>query len=234
MKFPLFAYLISYCLILFSCAAKITDKKEDDTLFITEQKPALDSVRFDIKKFEKNSYDQKIFKENFKKAGFDAQYEEELPNGKHLRQITVFTNQENGEKQEYVEEIYKKWSPFVIRKQYDYKGRLRIWAETFRLEGINKSYEYDEQGEIIKINNFEEDFKHSFADIREFLLKAKDIDIFDTRQAIARRINHKFDNPPQVYYTIDVFGKEKENNYLIVIIDETLELKEYRDEKDFK
>lgn len=135
---------------------------------------------------------------------------------------------------EYVEEISIKWRPFVIRKQYDYMGRLRIWAQTFRLEPMNKSYEYDEKGKIIKITDFEKKYKHSFVYIREFLLKAKGIDIYDTRQAIARRVNHRSEDPTQVYYDIYILSKEAKDDYRIVIFDDTLEIKEYHNENELK
>lgn len=224
MKTPSFAYLTFYCSILLSCTAKIIEKNEkDNSAFIKEQKLALDSSRFDIKK-----YDERRMKEGH----YDFYFTE---NGKEIRQRYSLPERDSPDFEgEYVEEISKKWSPFIIRKKYDYLGRLRRWSETFRLEGINKSYEYDEQGKVIKITDREQDFKHSFEDIRDFLLKARGIDIYDTRQAIARRVNHRDEDPSQVYYTIDVFGKKDENNYLIVIFDETLELKEYRNEKDFE
>lgn len=228
--------LVIFFSLLFSCTAKIVEKSESkNSKIMAEEKPALDSSRFDIKKFETNAYKQKIFKENFKKPGFDAQYEEELAHDRTVRQWTVFPEQEKADTQEYVEEISKKWNPFVIRKKYDYKGQLRRWSTTFRQESINKSYEYDESGKIIKTTNYEEKFKHSFADIREFLLKNKGIDIYDTRQAIARRVNHRYEDPTQVYYDIYVLDKKDEkNDYRIVIFDDTLQIKEYRNENKSK
>ncbi|AZA61650.1 hypothetical protein [Chryseobacterium indoltheticum] len=230
-----FISLIIYSFLLSSCIAKTVEKPESKNAIIAEKKPALDSSRFDIKKFEANAYKQKLFKENFKKPGFDAQYEEELTDDRTVRQWTVFPEQEKEDTQEYAEEITKKWNPFVIRKKYDYKGQLRRWSTTFRQESINKSYEYDESGKIIKITNYEEKFKHSFADIREFLLKAKGIDIYDTRQAIARRVNHRYEDPTQVYYDIYVLDKKDEkNDYRIVMFDDTLQIKEYRNENKSK
>jgi len=231
-----FVSLIIYSFLLSSCIAKTAEKTESkNAKIIVEEKPALDSSRFDIKKFEANAYKQKLFKENFKKSGFDAQYEEEIADDRTVRQWTVFPEQEKEDTQEYAEEISKKWSPFVIRKKYDYKGQLRRWSTTFRQESINKSYEYDESGKIIKITNYEEKFKHSFADIREFLLKTKGIDIYDTRQAIARRVNHRYEDPTQVYYDIYVLDKKDEkNDYRIVIFDDTLQITEYRNENQSK
>lgn len=184
---------------------------------------------FDVKKFEINAYNQKIFKENFKKPGYDAQYEEDMGDGKHIRQWTGFVEQEKTNTQEYIEDISKKWSPFNIQKRYDNLGRLKFWGLFFRNEGINKSYEYDESGKVTKITNYEERYKHSFANIREFLLKAKGIDIYDTRQAIARRVNHQSKINSEAYYDIYVLDKNNvEKDYHIVIFDDTLELKEYK------
>ncbi|WP_131368648.1 hypothetical protein [Chryseobacterium luteum] len=233
MKITLSFSLIIYSFLFFSCIAKTAVNQ--NTIITIEEKSQLDSSRFDIKMFETNSYKQKLFKQNFKKPGFDTQYEEKRTDGTVIRQWTVFPEQEKADTQEYVEEISKEWSPFVIRKKYDYMGRLRRWSTTFRLESINKSYEYDENGKAIKITNYEEKFKHSFADIRELLLKAKGIDIYDTRQAIARRVNHRYEDPIQVYYNIYVMDKKDEkNDYSIVIFDDTLEIKEYRNENDPK
>lgn len=231
-----FISLIIYSFLLFSCATKKLGQPESkNAKIIAEEKPALDSSRFDIKKFEANAYKQKLFKENFKKPEFDAQYKEELMDGRIIRQLTVFLESEKANSQEYSEQISKKWNPFVIHKGYNFKGQLIAWSQTFRLEPINKSYEYDESGKIIKITNYEEKFKHSFADIREFLLKNKGIDIYDTRQAIARRVNHRYEDPTQVYYDIYVLDKKDEtNDYRIVIFDDTLQIKEYRNENKSK
>ncbi len=173
---------------------------------------------FDIKK-----YDERRIKEGH----YDFDFTE---NDKNIRQRYSLPDRNSPDSEgEYVEEISKKWSPFVINKVYDYKGRLKAWVQTFRLEPINKSYEYDENGKVIKVTDYEKKFKHSFADIREFLLKEKGIDIYDIRQAIARRVYHKNDNSREVYYDIHVRDKSnEEKDYRIIIFDDTLELKEYK------
>lgn len=216
--------LVFFFSLLFSCTAKIIEKPESkNAKIIAEKKIVVDSSRFDIKKYN----------ERIKEGHYDFEFTE---NGVNIRQRYSLPKRDSPDSDgEYVEEISKKWTPFVIRKKYDYKGQLRRWSTTFRQESINKSYEYDESGKIIKITNYEEKFKHSFADIREFLLKNKGIDIYDTRQAIARRVNHRYEDPTQVYYDIYVLDKKDEkNDYRIVIFDDTLQIKEYRNENKSK
>jgi len=210
--------------LLFSCTAKTTEKPESKNAIIAEKKPAIDSSKFDIKKYNER---------RIKEGHYDFEFTE---NGKNIRQRYSLPKRDSPDSDgEYAEEISKKWNPFVIRKKYDYKGQLRRWSTTFRQESINKSYEYDESGKIIKITNYEEKFKHSFVDIREFLLKTKGIDIYDTRQAIARRVNHRYEDPTQVYYDIYILDKKDEkNDYRIVIFDDTLQIKEYRNENKSK
>lgn len=217
--------LIIYSFLLFSCTAKTVKKLESrNTKIIAVEKTLVDSSKFDIKKYNER---------RIKEGHYDFEFTE---NGVNIRQRYSLPKRDSPDSDgEYVEEISKKWNPFVIRKKYDYKGQLRRWSTTFRQESINKSYEYDESGKIIKITNYEEKFKHSFADIREFLLKNKGIDIYDTRQAIARRVNHRYEDPTQVYYDIYVLDKKDEkNDYRIVIFDDTLQIKEYRNENKSK
>ena len=219
-----FISLIIYSFLLSSCIAKTAEKTESKNIIIAEKKPALDSSRFDIKRFEE------------KKDKYGSPNYEFVENGRNIRQLSDKPERDSPDSLKYyAEEISKKWNPFVIRKGYNFKGQLIAWSQTFRLEPINKSYEYDESGKIIKITNYEEKFKHSFVDIREFLLKAKGIDIYDTRQAIARRVNHRYEDPTQVYYDIYILDKKDEkNDYRIVIFDDTLQIKEYRNENKSK
>jgi hypothetical protein len=80
-------------------------------------------------------------------------------------------------------------------------------------------------GKAVIITNHEKLFKHSFADIRKFLLKEKGIDIYDTRQAIARRVNHEGKISSEAYYRILIFGKGNLPDYYVKILDATLEIK---------
>lgn len=220
-----FISLIFYCFLLFSCNVKKTEKQEiKNVVLVKEEKPALDSSRFDIKRFEEK-------KDKYRSPNYEF-----VENGRNIRQLSDKPERDSPDSLKYyAEQISKKWNPFVIHKGYNFKGQLIAWSQTFRLEPINKSYEYDESGKIIKITNYEEKFKHSFADIREFLLKNKGIDIYDTRQAVARRVNHRYEDPTQVYYDIYVLDKKDEkNDYRIVIFDDTLQIKEYRNENKLK
>jgi len=220
-----FISLIIYSFLLSSCIAKTVEKPESkNAIIIVGKKTVVDSSRFDIKKYNER---------RIKEGHYDFEFTE---NGKNIRQRYSLPKRDSPDSDgEYAEEISKKWNPFVIRKGYNFKGQLIAWSQTFRLEPINKSYEYDENGKIIKITNYEEKFKHSFVDIREFLLKTKGIDIYDTRQAIARRVNHRYEDPTQVYYDIYVLDKKDEkNDYRIVIFDDTLQITEYRNENKSK
>lgn len=217
MKITSLILLIICSFLWLSCSIKTAEKSVNQDVLIVER-PALDSSRFDAKRFEEN-----------KRKDGTPNYEF-VEGEKDIRQWSDTPERDSPDSLKYyVEEILKKWSPFVIHKGYNSKGRLIAWSQTFRLEPINKSYEYAENGMVMKITNYEERYKHSFADIREFLLKKKGIDIYDTRQAIARRVNHKSKINPEAYYDIYVLDKnDVEKDYRIVIFDDTLELKEYK------
>lgn len=209
--------LLTICsFFLWSCGAKRAANNVEK-IVTKEETPALDSARFDIKRFEEKK--RKDGPPNYKF----------VENERNIRQWSDTPDRDSPDSLKYyVEEISTRWQPFIIRKKYDYKGRLRRWSQTFRLESYNKAYEYDESGKVIKITNYEDRYKHSFVDIREFLLKKKGIDIYDTRQAIARRVNHKSQINPEAYYDINVISNKAEKDYRIVIFDDTLEIKEYR------
>src|SRR5690606_21342588 len=106
-----------------------------------------DSSRFDIKKYDER---------RIKLGRYDFYF---IENGKNIRQRYNLPERDSPDSAgEYLEEISTEWSPFIIRKGYDYKGNLKAWSTTFRQEPINKSYEYDANGKVIKITNYEEKF----------------------------------------------------------------------------
>ncbi|MFP3591833.1 hypothetical protein [Chryseobacterium sp. SIMBA_038] len=219
--------LAIFCLLMSSChiQTKSPDKRSLNAT-TTETINQNDSTCcFSIKMFEENSYKQERNKENFKKSGFSYEYTQESDNGVIIRQVTTYPDKDKLNSQYYVEDITKKWSPFTIQKRYDYKGRLIYWGKSIKIDGVEKSYEYDENGKAIVTTDHEKLFKHTFADIREFLLKEKGIDIYDTRQAIARRVNHEGKISSESYYRVLVLGKENLPDYYIKIVDVTLEIK---------
>ena len=169
---------------------------------------------FDIKKYNER---------RIKEGRYDFEFTE---GNKIIRQRYSFSSDSDGK---YIEDISKKWSPFNIQKRYDNLGRLKFWGMYFRNECIKKSYEYDDKGRVINITDCDKNFKHDFADIRELLLKERGIDIFDVRQAIARRVYHKNPGSTEAYYDINVRDKkDDEKDYKIIVNDDTLEMKEYR------
>lgn len=203
--------------LLSSCTVKSVENNLSKNISGTKN-PAQDSARFDVKRFEE------------KKGKYGPPNYKFTEDNKNIRQWSDTPERDSPDSlKHYTEEISKQWSPFIINRVFDYKGRLRAWVQTFRLEPINKSYEYDENGKVIKVTDYEEKFKHSFSDIRELLLKERGIDIYDVRQAIARRVYHKNPGSTEAYYDIHVRDKkDDEKDYKIVISDDTLEIKEYR------
>lgn len=90
--------------------------------------------------------------------------------------------------------------------------------------------EYDKEGKLIKEENYDNKFKHTFEQIREIVLREKNVDIYDTRQAIADRFvpNGLIDT----YYQIHILNfhiSENGEHYVspkesMVIIDDTGEV----------
>lgn len=102
----------------------------------------------------------------------------------------------------YQQIIFKEYSPFKYYSFYFSNGLLAQEIFNFNKSAVLIK-EYNLSGNIIRIQDFDKDFRHSFEQIHEIVLKEKNIDIYDTRQAIALR----HDTPNAVikkYYQIHV------------------------------
>ena len=151
-----------------------------------------DSIKtFDIKKFE----------ENKGKQGYLNEYHYKLNDGTEIREYSHQTASNNYELK-YQREISKEFIPIKFTYLYYNNGFLNAEVKEFNNSDLEIK-EYDKNNTIIKEINFDKDFKYSFEDIRELLMKMKNVDIYDTRQAVALRHS----NPNAVikkYYQIHV------------------------------
>lgn len=101
----------------------------------------------------------------------------------------------------------KENSPFEWVYVYYESGILKSKTQQFLGETIGQTVVYDENGKIIKeIESDDKWYKHSFADIREIVLKLRGLDIYDDRQALVQR-NKSFQRIPQRIYTIQILEK---------------------------
>ncbi len=174
MKNILFAVLL---LFIYNC------KAQKDNLIRQEMK------MFDIKKIEENKGKGIVYNS-------PNIYDYETKEGYQVLQSKY--KQDNY----YSEKITKKISPYIYFITYSLSG----YIESESLEFNNSPLilkEYDNTGHLVKETNFDKNFKHNFEQIREFVLKEKDVDIYDTRQAIALRHDTPF-APIKKYYQIHV------------------------------
>lgn len=174
------------------------------------------------------SFDKKKFEENKGKGiiyNHPDMYDFVSPEGYLVTQFgTSFSSK--GKPKEYNEEITKEFSPYIFMYTYFENGNLNIKTESFNSYMLSK-IEYDENGKIIKEINTDTIFKHSFKQIHDMVLKNRNVDIYDTRQATALR----HDTPDAVikkYYQIHVITSEliegqwyAQPNYSFIIDDAT-------------
>lgn len=188
----------------------------------------LEKMRFfNIKKFE----------ENKGKQDYDNEYHYKLLDRSEVREFSIVDNSEVF----YIREISKKGSPFNYFYSYDENGNLFIEKKYFN-NSILTHTEWDKNSKIVKEINYDRGFKHSFKQIRDIVLKEKNIDIYNTKEAIVDRFEpnkrtqtgwyeiHIFKT---IYYKGELVTFLKEN---IAIIDETGEVitKESIKEKEQK
>lgn len=146
---------------------------------------------FNVQKFEENKGQQ----------GYPDEYHYKLVDDFEARELDITSNATMNVKM-YQREITKKFYPYKYIHTYDDKGTLKREVIRFNNSGI-RILDFDLSGNIIRIQDFDKDFRHSFEQIHEIVLKEKNIDIYDTRQAIALR----HDTPNAVikkYYQIHV------------------------------
>lgn len=165
------------------------------------------------------------FEENKGKQGYPDEYHYKLRDDFDAKELDVTSNATMNIKT-YQREITKEFYPYKYTHTYDGNGILKREVIRFNSSGI-KILDFDKTGNIIKEQNFDKDFKHSFEQIHDIVLKEKNVDIYDTRQAVALR----HDTPNAIikkYYQIHVLnskliGTEWQSlpNYSFIIDDAT-------------
>jgi len=170
---------------------------------------------FNIKKFE----------ENKGKQDYDNEYHYKLLDRSEVREFSIMDNSEVF----YIREISKKGSPFNYFYSYDKNGNLSIEKKYFN-NSILTHTEWDKNSKIVKEINYDRGFKHSFKQIRDIVLKGKNIDIYNTKEAIADRFEpnkrtqtgwYEIHILKTIHYKGELVTFLKEN---IAIIDETGEI----------
>ncbi|EJG00689.1 hypothetical protein [Flavobacterium sp. F52] len=200
-----FALAVIFLLILNTCKAQERNSKINLKTMKT----------FDIKKFE----------ENKGKQGFANEYRYILANKLNVRELDITSNATQNIKT-YQREVTKEFDPNQSVYNYYKTGNIREEILLFNDSEI-KILNYDESGKLVNEINFDTIFKHSFKEIRDIVLKEKNVDIYDTRQATALR----HDTPDAVikkYYQIHVIKSElidgqwyAQPNYSFIIDDAT-------------
>ncbi len=130
------------------------------------------------------------------------------------------------ENRQYSELITKEFTPYRYSFTYYNNGNLYTEIISFN-NSLLIAKEYNRNGELVKETDFDKNFKHSFEQIHDFVLKEKNIDIYDTRQAVALRHDTPR-SPLKKYYQIHVLKSSfvdgqwySQPNYSFLIADET-------------
>jgi hypothetical protein len=173
---------------------------------------------------EMRTFDIKKFEDNKGKQGYENEYRYEL-NGFAIREFSTNAASDNYELR-YQQELTKEFNPYKFYFYYYNNGVMVKEVKTFNGSGIELK-EYDKIGKLIKETDFDKNFKHTFEQIHDIVLKEKDVDIYDTRQAVALR--HDTPNARiKKYYQIHVITSElvqgewySKPNYSFLIDDET-------------
>ena len=126
----------------------------------------------------------------------------------------------------YQRVITKEFNPFKSYYYYYDNGIISKKVLNFNNSTLTIK-EYNRNGELVKETDFDKNFKHSFEQIHDFVLKEKNIDIYDTRQAVALRHDTPR-SPLKKYYQIHVLKSSfvdgqwySQPNYSFLIADET-------------
>lgn len=101
------------------------------------------------------------FEKNKGKQGYNKEYHYSLNNEK-IREFSYYKNNEI----RYKREISKLFSPIHYNYVYNAKGNIFVEIKKFN-NSIRIHKEYDKEGKLIKEENYDKRFKHSFEQIRE-------------------------------------------------------------------
>lgn len=172
-----------------------------------------------------NKFDIDSFEKNKGKQGYVNEYHYTLNDNSNIREFSSKAASDKFELR-YQRELTKKFNP---KKYYYYYYPTEIINKEvleFNNSLLNVK-EYDKNGKLIKEINFDKNFKHTFEQIHDIVMKEKKVDIYDTRQAVALRHDTP-DAYPKKYYQIHVLKSElvegewySQPNYSFLIDDET-------------
>lgn len=173
------------------------------------------------------TFNIKSFEENKGKQEYDNEYRYKLNDGSDVRELDI-TSAATKNIKTYKREITKEFKPFQHDYTYYENGNLKEEISRFNDSGIEIK-EYDKNGKFVKETNLDKNFKHTFEQIHDIILKEKKVDIYDTRQAIALRHDTPFGSTGiKKYYQIHVLKSElvqgqwySQPNYSLIIDDET-------------
>lgn len=195
---------------------------------INKTNNTIEMEKFNINKFE----------ENKGKQGYDNEYVFRTHDDFDVREFATIISNDAKELQ-YQREVSKEFSPFKNIYVYYNNGNLYAHGEFFNSSPNGISKEYDKNGKLIKETNFDKNFKHTFEQIHNIVLKEKKIDIYDTRQAIALRHDGSIADNIKPYYQIHVVKSElvdgiwySQPDYSFILDDATLKEISSKDKKD--
>ncbi|WP_126340510.1 hypothetical protein [Kaistella jeonii] len=150
--------------------------------------------KFDINKFEKNKSEEGYYV-------FNLNNEEKI------------TQDKWGE--EYSEKIEYKNNPFILLKNYNIKGNIKLKGQQFHESGFQNGIwrEFNDTGELIKETNYDVPYKNfSWEKVEEYL-KSKNVNLMDGKTNVSR--NERQNNIPIWYLSWDT-GKKDDSSFQII------------------
>ena len=158
---------------------------------------------------EMKTFNIQNFEKNKGKQGYVNEYQYKLSDNSDVREFSSKAASDNFELR-YQKEVTKEFNPIKYYFYYYPNGVLNKEVLDFN-NSVVEIREYDKDGKLIKETDFDKNFRHTFEQIHDMVLKEKKVDIYDTRQAVALRHDTP-DGTIKKYYQIHVLNSKLVGN----------------------
>lgn len=225
-------------LSLINCNGQNKNEKKETDYLKNENSNNL-NVNIKIKKNNiMKTFDIETFEKNKGKQGYPNEYYYKSSDNSDVREFSTATSPNNPEIK-YQREVSKEFSPYKSVWIFYKNGILYTEGNFFNDSHVSIYRKFDKNGKLIQEINDDKNFKHSFEQIHDIIIKEKKINIYDTRQAVAVRADTPFGNTGiEIYYQIHVLKSDlvdgiwySQPDYSFIIDDATLKEINSKDNK---